>query len=463
MTTATSTLRYVSTRGDAPQLDFADTMLTGLAPDGGLYVPVQFPRLPDLDGAESYAEVAGAVMWPFLEGTIERATFDAIVADAYATFDHPDVCPLVRLDERRWLLELFHGPTMAFKDVALQLVGRLFDHYLQERGRRATILVATSGDTGSAAMAATVGRAALDCVVLFPDGGRVSDVQRRQMTTIDAPNVHAVAATGSFDDCQDIVKAAFADRLFRDEVQLSAMNSINWGRVMAQVVYYVTAARAVRTETGQAPVFSVPTGNFGNVLAGWVAQEMGLDVAGFVVASNANDVLTRWLETGAITAEPVVATISPSMDIQVSSNLERLLFDLLGRDGRATAELLAEYRATGHVEAPRPDGWWGARLDDDETRAVIAEHHERSGVLLDPHSAVGVGAPDRVADLPDAPVVCLATAHPAKFPDAVESATGVRPPLPPHYADLYEREERVEEVAAELPAVQALVRRLIQH
>jgi threonine synthase len=463
MTTATSTLRYVSTRGDAPQLDFADTMLTGLAPDGGLYVPVQFPRLPDLDGAESYAEVAGAVMWPFLEGTIERATFDAIVADAYATFDHPDVCPLVRLDERRWLLELFHGPTMAFKDVALQLVGRLFDHYLQERGRRATILVATSGDTGSAAMAATVGRAALDCVVLFPDGGRVSDVQRRQMTTLAAPNVHAVAAAGSFDDCQDIVKAAFADRLFRDEVQLSAMNSINWGRVMAQVVYYVTAARAVRAETGQAPVFSVPTGNFGNVLAGWVAQEMGLDVAGFVVASNANDVLTRWLETGAITAEPVVPTISPSMDIQVSSNLERLLFDLLGRDGRATAELLSEYRATGHVEAPRPDGWWGARLDDDETRAVMAEHHERSGVLLDPHSAVGVGAVDRVADLPDAPVVCLATAHPAKFPDAVESATGVRPPLPPHYADLYERDERVEEVSAELPAVQALVRRLIQH
>ncbi len=463
MTAITSALHYVSTRGDAPQLDFADTMLTGLAPDGGLYVPVQFPRLPDLAGAESYAEVAGAVMWPFLDGTIERATFDAIVADAYATFDHPDVCPVVRLDERRWLLELFHGPTMAFKDVALQLVGRLFDHFLRERDRRATILVATSGDTGSAAMAATVGRAALDCVVLFPDGGRVSDVQRRQMTTIDAPNVHAVAASGSFDDCQDIVKGAFADRLFRDEVQLSAMNSINWGRVMAQVVYYVTAARAVRAATGEAPVFSVPTGNFGNVLAGWVAQEMGLDVAGFVVASNANDVLTRWLETGAITAEPVVPTISPSMDIQVSSNLERLLFDLLDRDGRATAELLSEYRAAGHVEAPRPEGWWGARLDDAETRAVIAEHHERSGMLLDPHTAVGVGAVERVADLPDAPVVCLATAHPAKFPDAVESATGVRPPLPPHYADLYEREERVVEVSAELPAVQALVRRLIQH
>ena len=463
MSTTTEVLRYASTRGDAPQLDFADTMLTGLAPDGGLYVPVRFPRLPELSGTESYAEVAAAVMWPFLEGTIERATFDAIVEEAYATFDHPDVCPLTRLDDRRWLLELFHGPTIAFKDVALQLVGRLFDHYLKERGRRATILVATSGDTGSAAMAATVGRDALDCVVLFPDGGRVSEVQRRQMTTIEAPNVHAVAAGGSFDDCQDIVKAAFADRVFRDEVQLSAMNSINWGRVMAQVVYYVSAARAVRDETGQAPVFSVPTGNFGNVLAGWVAQQMGLDVAGFVVASNANDILTRWLETGSITAEPVVATISPSMDIQVSSNLERLLFDLLGRDGRATAELLSEFRSTGHVEAPRPKRWWGARVDDDETRAVIAEHHERTGVLLDPHTAVGVGAVDRIDGLPDAPVICLATAHPAKFPDAVESATGIRPPLPAHYDDLHGREERVVEVDAELGAVQALVRQLTRH
>lgn len=457
------TLRYSSTRGDAPQLDFADTMLTGLAPDGGLYVPVTFPTLPDLDGLGSYAEIAAAVMWPFVEGTLERSTFEAIVDEAYGTFDHPDVVPLVPLDDRRWLLELFHGPTIAFKDVALQLVGRLFDHFLRERDRRATILVATSGDTGSAAMAATVGRAALDCVVLFPDGGRVSEVQRRQMTTIDAPNVHAVAAAGTFDDCQDIVKAAFADRAFRDEVHLSAMNSINWGRVMAQVVYYVTAARSVRAATGATPVFSVPTGNFGNVLAGWVAQQMGLDVAGFIVASNRNDILTRWLETGSITAEPVVPTISPSMDIQVSSNLERLLFDLLDRDGRATAELLAEFRATGHVEAPRPEGWWGARVDDDETRTVIAEHHARTGVLLDPHTAVGVGAVDRVEGLPDAPVVCLATAHPAKFPDAVESATGIRPALPEHYADLFEREERAESVDADLAAVQALVRRIVTH
>ena len=457
------TLRYGSTRGDAPQLDFADTLLTGLAPDGGLYVPAEFPALPDLDVDASYAEVASAVMWPFVEGTIDRADFDRIVVEAYGTFDDPEVCPLVCLDDRRWLLELFHGPTIAFKDVALQLVGRLFDHYLTERDRRATILVATSGDTGSAAMHGCLGREALDCVVLFPEG-RVSEVQRRQMTTLDAPNVHAVALDGTFDDCQDLVKAAFADREFRDEVSLSAMNSINWGRVMAQVVYYVTARHALRRAGEETPpVFSVPTGNFGNVLAGWVAQQMGLEVGGFLVASNTNDILARWLETGALSMEPVVPTLSPSMDIQVSSNLERLLHSLLDGDGDGTGELLREFRASGRVDAPRPDGWWSGRLDDAETLEVIAEHHASAGVLLDPHTAVGVGAVDRAVDLPDAPVVCLATAHPAKFPDAVEKATGVRPPLPAHLADLLDRPERAGTVTNELESVEALVRGLISH
>lgn len=447
------TLRYRSTRGDAAPLDFADTLLAGLAPDGGLFVPDGYPKLADLDDDATYPEVAASVMWPFVDGTIERVVFERLVDEAYASFDHPDVCPLVRLDDRRWLLELFHGPTIAFKDVALQLVGRLFDHVLTERGRRATILVATSGDTGSAAMQGCVGRDSLDCVVLFPHG-RVSDVQRHQMTTLGEPNLHAIAVDGTFDDCQDIVKAAFGDRAFRDEVALSAMNSINWGRVMAQVVYYVTAARAV----GTAPVFSVPTGNFGNVLAGWVAQQMGLDVAGFLVASNTNDILTRWLDTGTLTMEPVVPTLSPSMDIQVSSNLERLLFELLGRDGSGTAEVLREFRATGSADAPRPEGWWGARLDDDETLAVIADHHGRSGVLVDPHTAVGIGAVDRVDDLPDAPVICLATAHPAKFPDAVEQATGIRPTLPDHLADLLDRPERAGHVPSELVAVEDAVR-----
>ncbi len=421
------TLLYRSTRGDAPPLDFADTLLAGLAPDGGLFVPDRYPSLPELAPDAGYAEVAAAVMWPYVEGTMPRAVFEQLVDDAYATFDHPDVCPLVPLDDRRFLLELFHGPTIAFKDVALQLVGRLFDHVLEARGRRATILVATSGDTGSAAMHGCLGRHAIECVVLFP-AGRVSEVQRRQMTTLDAPNLHAYDVEGNFDDCQDLVKAAFADRTFRDDVHLSAMNSINWGRVMAQVVYYVTAARAVAARGLAAPVFSVPTGNFGNVLAGWVAQQMGLDVGGFLVASNTNDILTRWLETGTLSAEPVVPTLSPSMDIQVSSNLERLLFELVGRDGAATGEMLREFRSSGRIDAPRPEGWWGARLSDDDILAVIAEQHRRSGVLLDPHTAVGVGAVDRVPDLPDAPVVCLATAHPAKFPDAVER--GHRDPAP---------------------------------
>ena len=456
-------LRYRSTRGDAPPLDFADVLLTGLAPDGGLYVPDDYPKLPDLPEGAGYAEVASEVMWPFVAGSIDRDHFDRMVGEAYATFDHPDVCPLVPFDgERRWLLELFHGPTLAFKDVALQLVGRLFDHVLRQRGRRATILVATSGDTGSAAMHGCAGRDALDCVVLFPDG-RVSDVQRHQMTTLGERNLHAFAVAGTFDDCQDLVKEAFGDRAFRDDVRLSAMNSINWGRVMAQVVYYVTAGREVQRRTGSAPVFSVPTGNFGNVLAGWVAQQMGLEVAGFLVASNTNDILTRWLHTGTLTADEVVPTLSPSMDIQVSSNLERLLHELLGRDGGATGDLLREFRASGKVDAPRPDGWWGARLDDDEILAVIAEHHDRTGMLLDPHTAVGVGAVDRADGLPDAPVVCLATAHPAKFPDAVEQATGVRPPLPPHLADLLDRPEHFDRLPAELAAVEAAVRRSIIH
>ncbi len=454
-------LRYRSTRGDAPPLDFADTLLMGMAPDGGLFVPDEYPALPRLDTDMSYAQVASAVMWPFVEGTMSRSTFDAIVAESYATFDHDDVCPLVRLDDRRWMLELFHGPTIAFKDVALQLVGRLFDHFLTERDRRATILVATSGDTGSAAMQGCIGRESLDCVVLFPTG-RVSEVQRRQMTTLNAPNLHAFALDGTFDDCQDIVKAAFGDRTFRDEVSLSAMNSINWGRVMAQVVYYVTARQALlRAGEDAPPVFSVPTGNFGNVFAGWVAERMGLDVSGFLVASNTNDILTRWLETGTLSMEPVVPTLSPSMDIQVSSNLERLLHHLLEGDGAGTGELLREFRSSGRVDAPRPDRWWSARVDDAETLAVIASHYERAGVLLDPHTAVGVGAVDRVDDLPDVPVVCLATAHPAKFPDAVEEATGVRPALPAHLADLLSLPERAGSVPGDLDSVEATVRAAI--
>ncbi|HRW41398.1 MAG TPA: threonine synthase, partial [Microthrixaceae bacterium] len=360
-------MRYVSTRGAAPVLGFSDVLLAGLADDGGLYLPERWPELPPLDELRglSYGEVATRVMWPFVDGDVDaegrpvpgaldRESFESIVAEAYATFDTPDVCPVVPLGSTGGetgpdlhLLELFRGPTLAFKDVALQLVGRLFDHVLSARGERVCVLGATSGDTGSAAMHACADRDCVDIVILFPDG-RTSEVQRRQMTTLGAANAHAVAVPGTFDDCQDLVKAAFADEVFRDEVHLSAVNSINWARVMAQVVYYVTAHLAVAPDGG--PVsFVVPTGNFGNILAGWVAKRMGLPIERLVVASNRNDILTRFFSTGTMAITEVVPTTSPSMDIQVSSNLERLLFEVLGRDGVALAELMARFRADGSV------------------------------------------------------------------------------------------------------------------
>ena len=444
-------MKYVSTRGAAPVLGFGDVLLTGLAADGGLYVPEEWPALSTEVWSEvrPYDAVALDVMWPFVEGAIDRDAFAAMVTEAYATFEHPDVCPLVELDDLH-LLELFWGPTLAFKDVALQLVGRLFDHELTARGQRATIVVATSGDTGSAAIAACVGRAMLDIVVLHP-AGRVSDVQRRQMTTVQAPNVHNVAVEGTFDDCQDLVKALFADIEFRERVRLSAMNSINWARVMAQVVYYVTTvARLGRCS------FAVPSGNFGNIFSGWIAERMGLPIDQLVIGSNSNDILTRWATDGSLVAQEVVPTFSPSMDIQVSSNHERLLFELSGRDGVRTAELLTRFRGLGSVEAPRTTRFGAASLDDRETLAVIRDVHAATGVLVDPHTAVGIGAA-RDQRRGDSPMVALATAHPAKFPDAVEQATGIRPALPARLADLLEREERYDVLPNDVGVVRAHV------
>jgi threonine synthase len=454
-------VKYVSTRGQAPVLDFADVLLTGLASDGGLYVPEAWPDLPDgWDAPRPYADLATDVLWPYVEGSpLGRAELDAMVAAAYATFDHPDVCPLVEIEPGLHVVELFHGPTLAFKDVALQLVGRLFDHELSRRGERATVVVATSGDTGSAAIAACVGRPMLDIVVLHP-AGRVSDVQRRQMTTVDAPNVHNVAVEGTFDDCQDLVKALFADATLRDRIGLSAMNSINWARVAAQIVYYVAAAAAV----GACDV-AVPTGNFGNVFAGWIARRGGAPVERLVIGSNSNDILTRWAGTGELAQLGVIPTLSPSMDIQVSSNHERLLFELLGRDGAATAELLARFRGVGSVEAPSDPTFVAASLDDAATLDVIADLHHRTGYLADPHTAVGIGAAQQCrAEDPEAtgrPVVCMATAHPAKFPDAVERATGIRPALPGHLADLFDRPERYDVLPADTDAVRAHVERCV--
>jgi threonine synthase len=458
-------IAYASTRGRAPELGFADVLVAGLATDGGLYCPLEVPSLPELPADAGYAEVAEAVMWPFVAGSLERDRFRAIVTDAYAGFRHPDVCPVRPLGDGQWLLELYWGPTLAFKDVALQLVGRLLDHELERRDERVTVIGATSGDTGSAAIEALRGRRNVDVLILHP-AGRVSEVQRRQMTTVDAPNIHNVAVDGTFDDCQDLVKALFADEALRAELNLAAVNSINWARVMAQIVYYVTAARAVRPDGG--PVsFSVPTGNFGNVLAGWYAERMGVPIDQLVVASNRNDILTRFFETGRLRAEPVVASLSPSMDIGVSSNFERLLWEASGRDGAAVAELLTRFRAEGDVEVPAP---WaetirhrfdGARLDDAGTLDVIRHTHDELGLVLDPHTAVGLHGARAARRDPQVPMITLATAHPAKFPDAVERATGRRPELPPFLAELFDRPERYDRLARDQAEVTRHLRAVV--
>jgi threonine synthase len=459
-------VKYVSTRGQAPVLEFGDVLLAGLATDGGLYVPDEWQSQPEIGLDTSYVDAAVAVMAPYVAPSIDEPTFRAMATEAYATFDHPDVCPVRPIDDGLWLLELFHGPTIAFKDVALQLVGRLFDHELTKRGERATIVVATSGDTGSAAIEACRGRESLDIVVLHP-AGRVSDVQRKQMTTVQEPNVHNVAVEGTFDDCQDLVKAMFADVAFREAVNLSAMNSINWARVMAQVVYYVTAAKAVGA--GSPVAYSVPTGNFGNVFAGWVARRTGTPISQLVVGSNSNDILTRWLASGVMEKTGVHPTISPSMDIQVSSNAERLLFELYERNPLLLADRMAEFKDEGRVEtgdtrlASVTEVFDGASFDDDQTRAEIRRTYEATGQILDPHTAVGVAAARAVRRDPDVPMICLATAHPAKFPDAVEQAIGIRPELPPHLADLFDREESYEGMPADLAVLQAHVKDLTGH
>jgi len=401
-------------------------------------------------------------MWPFVEGSIERDAFAAIVTDAYATFATDEVVPIVDLGDNFWLAELFHGPTLAFKDVALQLVGRLFDYELTRRGEKVTVVGATSGDTGSAAIEALRDRPTAEVFILHP-AGRVSDVQRRQMTTVQSQNVHNIAVQGTFDDCQDMVKALFADDDFRESRNLSAVNSINWARVMAQIVYYVTCAVRLGGGAGRPVAFSVPTGNFGNVFAGYGAQRMGTPISQFIVASNRNDILTQFLTTGTMTIGEVHPTLSPSMDIQVSSNLERLLFEIHGRDGNEIAELMARFRAEGTVSVDGDrlellaDHWSAARVDDAQTAATIAAEFERSGMLIDPHTAVGLAAARQARADVFVPMVVLSTAHPAKFPDAVESASGVRPPLPAHLADLFDRPERFEVCANDFDAVRSLI------
>ena len=458
-------MQYVSTRGSAPTLNFENVLLTGLARDGGLYVPDAWPVMAADDIAAlsglSYAEAAVRVMIPFLGESIANDDFAAIVKKAYAGFRHKAVAPLSEIGEGEWLLELFHGPTLAFKDVAMQLIGPLFDHVLARRGKRVTIVGATSGDTGSAAINAFKGRDAADIFILFPEG-RVSEVQRRQMTTLNESNVHAVAVQGTFDDCQALVKAMFNDHAFRDRAQLGAVNSINWARVMAQVVYYFTSAVALGAP--HRPVaYSVPTGNFGDIFAGYVARAMGLPISQMVIATNTNDILARTFETGAYATGKVVPTLSPSMDIQVSSNFERVLFDACGRDGGAVTGVMNSLAqsgsftiADGPLSALR-DLFDAGRADDEISKATICTILDETGTLIDTHTAVGIHAGRTLRRDASVPLIALATAHAAKFPDAVEAATGIRPDLPPHLADLYGRPERMDVLANDLKTVETFI------
>ena len=458
----TSSSHYVSTRGNAPRLGFNDTLLAGLASDGGLYVPEQWPNVKHGNHDAPFAQRAAEIIAPFVGDEIDSQSLAAMCRDTYATFRDPLVAPLRELGDNRWLLELFHGPTLAFKDVAMQLVGRLFDHVLTARGERITVVGATSGDTGSAAIDGVKHCANVSMVILYPQG-RISEVQRRQMTTVQSANVHTVAVDGSFDDCQDLVKAMFNDRTFRDRHRLAAVNSINWARVLAQVVYYFTAIEQLQASDSAPVSFSVPTGNFGNVLSGWIARRIGANVGHLIVGSNANDILTRFFETQTMSTASVVPTLSPSMDIQVSSNFERLLFELNNRDGIATAAQMTKFRESGQLAVDaatfgasiRPV-FRGQRCSDADTLAKIAEVHRRHGLLIDPHTAVGLVATDACAH-DDEPVVTLATAHPAKFADAVAQATGERPTLPAHLADLFDRPERTERLPNDLATVQRFV------
>lgn len=459
-------MEYVSTRGSAPALDFEGATLAGLASDGGLYVPREWPRFTEAEivamAGLPYAELAAKIMAPFVGESLTYDRLLGLTTQAYGRFAHKAVTPLKQFDEQQWLLELFHGPTLAFKDVALQLLGLLFEEFLSRSDRNLTIVGATSGDTGSAAIDAVAGRAKVDIFMLHPKG-RVSDVQRRQMTTVRAPNVHNIALeNASFDDAQAIVKRMFNDKDMTGRFAIGAVNSINWARLMAQVVYYFAAALQLGAPHRKA-AFSVPTGNFGDVFAGYVAAQMGLPIEKLIVATNVNDILHRALSDGDYSQGTVTPTAAPSMDIQVSSNFERLLFDLGGRDGKALAEQMAGFEATKAMQLTNAqrDGasalFSSARADANDMAQTIRWAWENCGELIDPHTACGLFAARAEGIAADIPVVTLATAHPAKFPDAVERATGQRPGLPARVGDLFEREERCVDLTGTYDAVAAFV------
>ncbi|MHA7871281.1 MAG: threonine synthase [Hyphococcus sp.] len=459
-------MRYRSTRGGDVGAGFEDVLLAGLARDGGLYMPEVWPRLPDeviagFRGAR-YADVAAAVMAPYTEDAFSQARLREMAAEAYVAFGHPEVAPLKQVGDEDWILELFHGPTLAFKDFAMQMLGRLFDDALARRGETLTIIAATSGDTGAAAIEALRGRAQIRIVVLHPEG-RVSEVQRRMMTSVSDENVTNIAVDGSFDDCQAIVKALFADPDFVARVGLSGVNSINWARLAAQIVYYFTAAAAL--PAGALISFVVPTGNFGDIFAGYAAKQMGAPVARLGVATNANDILHRAVQSGDYSSGAVAPTSSPSMDIQVASNFERLLFEVMKRDCDKLCERMESFRQTGALKLDDAEraaiaaDFVSCAVNEAETLAEIGRHYAACGDLIDPHTAVGRAAVRALRDSSalTGAVVTLATAHPAKFPDAVEKAAGLRPALPEAHAGLFDRPERFVNAPAQAAAVRAII------
>ena len=457
-------MKYVSTRGEAPKLGFQDALLAGLARDGGLYIPETWPTLSQDEirsmAGQPYAETAKKVLAPFVEGEIPTSDFHKMVDEAYASFHHPAVAPLVQIDDNHWVMELFHGPTLAFKDVAMQLLARLMDYVLAERGQKATIVGATSGDTGGAAIEAFRGRENTDIFILFPKG-KVSPVQQRQMTTVSDANVHCLAIEGDFDDCQALVKDMFNHLEFRDRLQLSGVNSINWGRIMAQVVYYFTTATALGAPDREIS-FTVPTGNFGDIFAGYVAKRMGLPIKELVIATNQNDILARTLATSRYETAGTSPSISPSMDIQVSSNFERLLFDASNRDASVIRNQMASLKQSGSFDVSAEtmknisSEFFAGACNEEETSKTISESLQECSYLVDPHTAVGLHVAEKYLSA-ETPMVTLATAHPAKFPDAVKAACGVYPDLPARMGDMMEREEHMSVLPNDIAKLEAFI------
>ena len=461
-------MKYISTRGPAEPKTFTDVMLAGMAPDGGLYIPESWPeidhqRLSHLQGL-SYVDIAMQVIWPFIGDTIEKAKFQEILEQTYqgGAFDHSAITPLVQVGPNAWIMELFRGPTLSFKDYALQLLGRLFDHVLEERGERITIVGATSGDTGSAAIEACKSCKNIDIFILHPQG-RTSEVQRRQMTTVDAPNVFNIALEGTFDDCQHMVKAMFADEKMRSELNLSAINSINWARIMAQTVYYFVAALALGAP--HRPVsFTVPTGNFGNVYAGWAARQMGLPIESLGISTNRNDIITRFFESGEMSVDKVMPSLSPSMDIQVSSNFERYLLSAMNNDHKALVSKMESFKEKKKFKVDKTvmtrarSDFDARRCTDLDTMATMKNCYEQTGILIDPHTAVAMkAAMENMEANPATPMVILACAHPSKFPQAVQQAVGTKPPAVPRLVNVMEKAEHFMGIANDLDKVKAFI------